>query len=1180
VRYATDAEHVAAEVAGLGDAGLRLFAIPGVVSREVTYGQFIVEATSRIYRRRDQGVEAVEREVAQLIESIEHARAVPEVDAVHLRLRIYEAAVQASYSPTLGRRGLRLLMSRPALFGADHRTYSQALLFATASDQLDELLDQLETMLDEPRDPLSRFAALLACAKLSLIRNDPVRVSVYASRAAGLTVPPVMLQRARQLDRAGDWLQTSAGPQISQWRLRTLHPLLPRTVAERLEESGLAELRGEGASPEVRHALAGATAMLASAAKVAEDPNGGLPALREALGSWANHVALTLLHADEPGAAVPFAGAAWRLLEPDPQHAVIAIHARAVAGTCAGLSEPEVKTAADTVAAAMHATDEQRSVFISAILAEWRAVSDGRPAVAPAGPPALLRMLEPAAKRQPRPTLETAARASANRLVGVPGEVGQLIETCLMDRNSLLPVEPPFRGRKWFEGGVAHKAYQTGRDEVDGRLSYKAFEDAWHAEPNNRITIQGTIHGLRRRLRQKPGRDHLLRRLALMLDQITDREVEAALAYCALAELAGPVRHWDHRTYLRKAAAALGRRVDRQSWTKARNAQIATWLELGEMTEAGNAALAESRAHLPGTTASTRYAQLALALWERAGNADRPSDDDVDLARRRVESLPLTPRESVRYAAAERRLVLLTDTLLDEDALEDLWWVWRGSRDVLHRFLEKQGRRSNDPRPHYLTFLDRKLRAQDPVAAKARSASFPRASVAIGMLRLATAEVLCLDPVRELAIPTEGLAEAHVSDFVAILSEQTGPDQAAVKSFIVAVDEALATLFELFRLRETPSPSSPELDGSRLATASWSLLQLRQVAEQFREPYLAVARLISRHLALALERPMIAAYQSEKDKRLVASRLAGALGLWWSGVYRVAGPLDFLHQHQAYRCPAGANDAETMRWWKSHQVHGKPVREAVLSVRQALGAHAEALDKIEQQYWTTRPRQPGPPGFGLREKLDECCGVLDAALAATAGPREVRGVVGALERLGTFLRHIDPARLEDQRDLLYEPGLLAESYVLPRSDELLSHWGQNAGHEPWQQFVFEVHDDAGQDVACLMCVDAGTHAVPKQVRLRGLAPFAELVEALGGELHLWVARSGEQYGCRREHGEGAACDTDEYVRRIEKRLRDLTRTTWLVQRAEVERWLNVLDAALRANGNACVAFAILPRLHE
>jgi hypothetical protein len=357
-----------------------------------------------------------------------------------------------------------------------------------------------------------------------------------------------------------------------------------------------------------------------------------------------------------------------------------------------------------------------------------------------------------------------------------------------------------------------------------------------------------------------------------------------------------------------------------------------------------------------------------------------------------------------------------------------------------------------------------------------------------------------------------------------------------------------------------------------------TLDRLKRSAERFRDPNLAeVAQLVWRHLALSLEAPMTAAYMSEKAKRLVPSRLGNLLSEWWTGVCAGSGPLDFFHQHQAYRCP---EDADPMVWLGRHRVHGEVARDAIGDLARSLERHAERLDALYDQYQKLRSRPPGPKGFGLRAQIDTCLAVLRSAWAPEAEPDDVRAVASALERLGTSLRRIDMARLVDTADLLYEPAVTPDSYLLPRALELLLHWRQNVRGQPSFQVLLEVHDDTGHDVLCLMSLDAGTRHVPETIQLHGLTPIVDLVGALGGQFHLWVARPGQSNGCRCEHSDDMGCSADEYVRRIEVRLRDLAATTWKLQQPVVQSWLKVLDAALRSNGNAALAFVILPRLHE
>jgi hypothetical protein len=714
-----------------------------------------------------------------------------------------------------------------------------------------------------------------------------------------------------------------------------------------------------------------------------------------------------------------------------------------------------------------------------------------------------------------------------------------------------------------------------GRD-ASGVASYKLFEEAWLREPGNTATIQGLIIGLRRRLLEKPGRDHLLRQFASLLDQIDQREVEAALAYTTLAELADRANHQlERRRWLRLAIQALGRRLSRQPWTRARNAEIALQLELGNLAAAGSAAWVEARLHLPGSPASRSYALVAATLWERA-SSDQPLDDDVDEAHRLAQSPVLTTREAVRYAARIGRLVLLTDRQLDEEALEDLWTECRGNEDELFRFLEKQGTRGVDPRPHYLDFRRRKLELLDPFAAMRPPTSCTAEDPSRGLarLRLAAAEVLSQNPL-QLAGPTEALADPHMSELIATLRECARFDQGALKAYVAAVIEALNAVFVL---REAAQPSGPELQGSRLARASGLVGLVKRSAERFRDPAVVeVARLLWRHLEHALEQPMRQAYLGEKAKRLVPSQLGTRLNEWWDRVNEGTGPLDLFHQHLVYRCPP---DADPMAWWVSGKVYGRPPHEAVRDLARSLARHAQRLDAIDDHYQKKRARPSGPRGFGLRDEFDACQQVLEAALAPGAEPDQVVAVAGAIERLGTSLRRIDMTRLVDVPDLIYDPALASDVYLLPRALDLLGHWRQNVRGEASIQVVLEVQDATGHDVLCLMSLDATPLPVPATVRLRGMAPFADLVAALGGQFHLWVARSGEPSGCRCEHDDGWDCGADEYVRRIEERLRELLATRWPAHRSKVEPWLRVLEAALRSKADAAVAFALVPRAHE
>jgi hypothetical protein len=1053
------------------------------------------------------------------------------------------------------------LLETPGGLRTTEQAHSQALYLATAAGRLEDLLRRLEDARASLLDDRSRFVNLLASAKLCLVLDRPAAVADYAAWAADVAVDPRDGERARRLKRAACWLAAPEDqPRVSQWRLRALHPLLPRLVAWCLECNDQSLVQAERA-PALRRALRSARPLLRVATGVAEDPAGPQPLLRQALAGWATGVGLALLGDDGgPGdAAIAFLVAACRL-EPDSVATVGNALAMAVARAGAAADESRVRTAAERVVAALPAADPG-STFVADVLAAWREDGQWRRTTLWDDPLDIARVLRRASGERPRPSLETAFPDLAHRLTGIPADTAELIEACVLDRQLLLPDEAPFRGPAWFECGVAHQQYEDGRKARDAAEAYHRFEEAWRREPTNRIAVQGLIIGLVRRLGQKPGRHHLLNQLALVLDQIADNQVEAALAYASLAHLAEEANHRrEQRTHLERAVDALQRRVDREPWTRARNAQIALLLELGRLGPAGAAALAEARMYLPGSEPSRRYALLAVTLWERDGEAEAGAD--LEAARTLVTSRPLSTREAVQYAVGIRRLIALRDLELDEDVLQDLWWACRGNEDEVVQFLEKQGGRAIDPRPHYLDFLRRRRPAPAP-----DERGLPR-------LRLAAAEVLSRDPLHELPISTSGLTEAHLREFFATLREtarSTRTDVAATERFVVAVQDALAALFELRQTRQ----SGAELYACRLANASAALDLVRRTADAFHEPVSGVTRLLSRHLERSLEEPMKSAYLGQKGRRLVPSRLGTSLGGWWKGVCEAAGPLDFFHQHQLYRCPT---QAAPMAWWETHTVHGEPVRTAVLELKTALELHANRLREIDSQFRAYRDRQPGPTGFGLGDELDGCCAILRAALDQSAGPGQVSAVGGALERLGRSLRRLDMARLTDLPDLLYDPALPTGTYLLPRAEELLGHWRENAGAEPFLRAVFEVHDDAGHEVLCLACLDAGSDPVSDVVRLRGMKPFADLVEALGGQFHLWVARPHGPSACRLEHGDD--CSGSEYVERMVDRLRDLAATTLHIQQGQIGAWSKVLESGLRSRGSAALAFAILPRVGE
>jgi hypothetical protein len=149
-------------------------------------------------------------------------------------------------------------------------------------------------------------------------------------------------------------------------------------------------------------------------------------------------------------------------------------------------------------------------------------------------------------------------------------------------------------------------------------------------------------------------------------------------------------------------------------------------------------------------------------------------------------------------------------------------------------------------------------------------------------------------------------------------------------------------------------------------------------------------------------------------------------------------------------------------------------------------------------------------------------------------------------------------------------------YLLPRAAELFSHWRTNAGDAICFRAMFEMQDEEGQRFLALACLDHGPREAPAVFGLRGLAPFGDIVEALGGQFHIWIARPGETSRCRRDH---QACIAPDYVERMLPRLHDLASTTWLSRRGEVENQLPILERALRSRQRANLQFALLPRLH-
>ncbi|HEY7201788.1 MAG TPA: hypothetical protein VIC57_16320, partial [Candidatus Dormibacteraeota bacterium] len=741
--------------------------------------------------------------------------------------------------------------------------------------------------------------------------------------------------------------------------------------------------------------------------------------LRHALGSWALLIGQALLEtpARPAGEAVAFTGAAWMLLGPDAPAAIGGEHARAVGLACAGLARPAqvrdlVERSTGVIPCPIGSWGRfSRDVVVAWM--EWRRVLAGeRPS--PGRAPDLARLLRPAAPRSEEPSMD-AVEAALGGLDGLAPDVREAIEQCVFDRLEILPTTPPFRGRRWFQSDSAHGHYQRGRDEDAGEArrasaAHKSFEEAWVREPNAYVTTHGLILGLGRRMREKRGRSHLLQRLAHALDQMAEREVEAALAYSVLASLADGKR--ERRLHLERSVAALRRRVRRQPWMRARNAEIAIDLELGDLLAAGDAAWDESAQHLPGSPASHRYAVLAAALWDRARDAEHVLDGRIEEAERRARMPRLSNRGAVQYAVEAGSLVLLSALPLDEEALEDLWNACRGNEDELCRFLEKQGTRAVNPRPGYLQFMARKLRATDPVAAARIRNRFLQREAAplpprLPWLRLAAAELLARDPLHEAPRPRNRLREPHVRDFLACLRRSALRDEVAYTAFDAAMEDALGALFDL---GESVRTSGPELYSERLAGASAAVSAVGWAARRFGTSDLArIAGLVAEYLALALDPPAVESYLLEKERRLVPSRLGLLLGDWWDSLSRSSGSLDFFHLHQEYRLP---DDEDTDSWWR-RRVHGSTMREALERLLESLEGHARQLATIEERFTSRAARPPGSAGFGLLPRFDACCRTLRAALADGAPAGALGAVESALEELGGALRSIDLSRLVD-----------------------------------------------------------------------------------------------------------------------------------------------------------------------
>jgi hypothetical protein len=1182
-------EAAAALVAYLGSsllpAGLEELAgdrlLNADLAREAGNERLVERAVRDI--RRQRGTRRVEQIVAQ-VEAL--CADIREESAWRLLLPVYDAAVRSNPTPTLAERGLGLLLPRLEQLASDD-VASCALRFATACGRTSELRELLSDLAERSSDQPTRFASWMVAAQLSLVKNDVSAVEGDASRAIAAARSVAEERRAERLKRAMHWLARADGPCISQWQLRGLHHLLPLPVAARLEErdgghDALHEDDG-GRSAAVRESIDAADRRLREATSRGSGP--GPPArLRRSLGNWALEVGCAFLDADRAVEAVAFMAAAWRLLHPELRGEVVDAFGRAVGMACRGLEERAAVLAG--LGTALRALPPQESAsdrLPDIVLGAWEQSRRSWRRPNGAQLPQLEILLRPASVRRPLRSLTLAAPALGDLATISPG-VRQTLERCIADRETLLPDVPPFRGRRWFESDDAHSKYQLGREELDARDAHKAFEEAWMWEPNNVVTTQGLILGLGRRLSEKPGRSHVLDHLARVLGQMKNREVEAALAQLTLGGLATDPR--ERRARLEPAADALRRRVRRQPWNRARNAEIAIRLELGSLAAAGDAAWKESLLCLPGSHQSNRYALLAATLWQRERAPDRSLAGRIRAATERVRSLELTNRDAVRYAVTAGELTALSGLALDDDALEDLWWAYRGDERDLLNFIEKQGTSSANPQPRYLRFLREKRELIDPVAGAridgVRSAQHLTGDQpaelahrdATRWLRLATSQLLARDPLDEAATPRSKPFEAHVREFMVEL-RQRAPNQIAYLTFADAVRDVLGTLN---KLRMTIPASEPEPNGLRLTKASDALQRVRWAARGFSTPAVShAADVLFRYLALALDQPAVEAYLREKEKRLVPSRLGNRLGDWWAEVCDASGPLDFFHYQRSYRYDG---DVPPDDWLRNHQVHGRPAQDAIRLLVDALAGHERKLLDIEEGFRASRDRSgPARDAFGLESALQDCRRTLRRALVPNAEARDLGALEATLGQLGQVLRRIDLSRLDDLQDVLHDNALPDKQYLLPRAPELLDHLRNNVRGDGCLRAICEVSDDAGRQVCCLLCLDRWDG--PSESKpLRGLAPFADLTHALGGQLHLWMARPGEGARCRRVHNDGLICIADEYVPRIEKELRRLTRTRWHSRQTTVEPWLGVLDAALHERGSANLAFVVLPRLHE
>jgi hypothetical protein len=1160
---------------GLSD--LRLSSEELAAARRTGYRWFVERAVRDIERAEDAA------SVGRIVERVEtRCGCIPDPEAWTVLMPVYEAAVRATADCEMASRALDRVLRHPALLGSDDLAYSRALLFATTSVRLHELDEVLRDAGDSTSEPQSRHARWLAAAKLALVQDDADRIEADAARAIDATPSADGPERAIGLHRAGLWLTRDGAPNMSQWVLRSLHPYLPPAVAECLEDRDgrfLAAL-----AKRARHSAAGSKAAQAAAAylerasmiaRTTRERN----ELHQSTGRWAYHTAVAMLETgwEAPVEPAAYAEAARRLLGPTPPGEVVDMLARALGFAYSGTPDREkVRGNLDIVTRPLVEGTAAASALMQRVLAEWeRWRREGRAAPIESIED-VSASLQPVATEPGRPPMLVTGWLAE---LDAPDDVRELIAACFADRVVLLPDVAPFRGRRWFGSDLAHRHYQAGRTEKDPLESFRAFETAWMVEPNGIATTQGLIHGMRKRVREQRSRMHALERRAQILDHRVEREVEAALAWRTLATLVERESpEW--RAHIARAAAALRRGAFRRPWTRARNAEIALDLELGDATAAGDAAWAEARLWLPGTERSRRYALLAATLWEsaRAPGQPQPENPRVAEAMDRSRRPPTTNREAVRYVMATGWLDALATVELDDGSLDELWRSCRGDEDRLRRSLDRQARDEVHPKNAYLVYLDTKRDTADQLEPSWLSPQSPDGPLDaeaphLADLRLATAELLAHDVVQELSTPPAYLSHVAVRRFHAALRASTARDRTAYEKFSAKVEDALDALFDL---RDAVPVPHVEPYGGRLARARAAVFDAAESALAFASP--GVARctdIVSRHLATGLDVPTIKDYVREKRMRLVPSRLGLRLGEWYAALRRVSGSQDFFHQHQHYRYQGDTDPAD---WLRYHHVLGSPVGDVLHGLLESLELHARHIAVIQAEYRGSRTSpQVGLRDFGLDKALRDGLEVLRRVLSADPTRDDLRAIEGSLRALSNSLRSLDLARLARTNGLLMQHGLPEGRYLIPRGPELLSHWRNNVGDHPTLRANFEVRDDADRDILCALCLDEEPTPAPARTALRGLAPHADMVEALGGQLHLWMARPGQRSGCRRDHRE---CAAEDYVVRIEQRLRELSANQWLSEQATVEKWLRTIQRALHGQQSATLSFVVLPRLHE